>query len=258
MKKLDLSVSIITKNEELNLERTLKAVAEIASEIIIVDSHSTDRTREIAESFGAKFYDEDWKGHIDQKNSALEKCSCSWLLMLDADEVPTEDLIISICQAVDASQFAGFSINRRTHYLGKLMKYSWQPDWNLRLVKKTSSPVWDGLDPHDFLRINGSTSRLAGDLIHYSYRDLKQHFYKTIDYARISAKSYHKSGKKFSLVKIILNPIVAFIKLYIIRRGFLDGIRGVLAGFSTFAGTFLKYAFLFEEEMKSEQKSLMK
>jgi glycosyltransferase involved in cell wall biosynthesis len=260
--KLPLSVAIITFNEEANIARTLESIVDITSEVIIVDSNSTDKTTEIAKKFGANIFTEEWKGHIKQKNSALIKCNQPWILSLDADEVVSQELKQKIIEIIKDSESdsinptlkngvhrdkpAGYFINRKTHYLGKIMNYSWQPDWNLRLVQKTSSPVWQGLDPHDELIINGKTARLNGDLVHYSYKDLKHHFIKTVEYAKISAKSYYQNGKKFRYRYLLLNPWIAFIKLYILHRGFLDGSRGIIAGFSTFMGTFLKYAFLLE------------
>jgi glycosyltransferase involved in cell wall biosynthesis len=251
-KKPDISVSIISFNEEKNIGRTLKSVAPLAAEIILVDSRSTDSTVAIAESFGAKVFVEDWKGHIAQKNSALQKCSCEWVLSLDCDEEITPELASEIEKALENPKADGYFINRRTFYLGKLMKGAWQPDLKLRLVKRSAEPHWTGIDPHDALKIKGSTSSISGDLIHYSYAGIEHHFRKTIDYARISAESYFKLGRKFSLFKFLLNPPAAFIRLFFLNRGYKDGIRGVIAAFSSMVGTFLKYAFLFDLERNTE------
>jgi len=251
--KLPLSVSIISYNEEDNLSRTLDAVSDIASEIIIVDSHSTDNTKQIALKYNAKFFEEDWKGHVAQKNSSLDKCSQPWILCLDCDEVVTPKLLNSIAEAIRNGKSNGYSINRKTFYLGKLLQYAWQPDWNLRLVKKSAHPVWQGLDPHDYLTGEGRIEKLKGDLLHYSFTGIKHHFTKTIDYARISAISYAKSGKTFSIFNLIINPTIAFLKLFIIHLGFLDGVRGLLAATGSAFGTFLKYAFIFENELKKRK-----
>ena len=246
--KLPVSVSIISFNEEENISRTLSAIDDFVSEIIIVDSHSTDRTLEIARTHGAKIFIEDWKGHIAQKNSALEKCSMEWILCLDCDEVITGELKNSIINSINNSGFEGYSLNRRTFYLGKLLKHSWLPDKKLRLVKKNANPHWEGLDPHDELKIQGITSNLHGDLSHYSYKDVKTHFIKTVEYAQTSAKSYYTKGRKFSFSNLLINPLIAFIRLYFLNLGFLDGIHGLIAGFSTYVYTFLKYIFLYELE----------
>ncbi len=254
LEKLPLSISIISFNEEKNIGRTLDSIKDIAAEIIIVDSHSKDRTQEIAESYGAKVYIEDWKGHVAQKNSALEKCTQEWILMLDCDEVVSSELKQSIIDAIASGKASAFSVNRKTNYLGKLLHNAWQPDWNLRLVKKSTNPYWQGLNPHDELKCNAEAKRLDGERVHYSYKDVRNHFDKTLDYAQISAQSYKERGRKFSIWNLLLNPIVAFVRLYILRKGFLDGKHGLIAGFSTFVYTFLKYVFFWESELKDKKK----
>ncbi len=258
MNKLPLSVSIISFNEEKNIARTLDSVIDIASEIIIVDSHSTDNTKAIAEGYGAKVFVEDWKGHVAQKNSALDKCSQPWILMLDCDEVLSDELRNSIIKAIDSSEAQAYSVNRKTHYLGKLLHYAWQPDWNLRLVRRETKPYWQGLNPHDELKCTAEPKPLQGELVHYSYKDVRNHFDKTLDYAQISAKSYKERGRKFSMLNLLLNPVVAFVRLYIIRKGFLDGKHGLIAGFSTFVYTFLKYIFFWELELQEKREKKLK
>lgn len=252
MTKLPLSVSIISFNEEENIERTLAAISDIATEIIIVDSFSKDRTVEIAKGFNAKVFLEEWKGHISQKNSALEKCTQKWILALDSDEVVTPELKDSIVEAIKKDEKIGYYLDRRTYYLGKLLNYSWRPDWKLRLVRRDCNPRWVGLDPHDELVANCPTTKLKGMLLHYSYKGLKHHFEKTIYYANLSAQTYHQLGRKFRLHLLLFNPIFAFAKVYIINLGFADGIRGLLAGISAFVSTFLKYAFLWEIELQEK------
>jgi glycosyltransferase involved in cell wall biosynthesis len=246
--KPTISVAIITYNEESNLLRTLKAVSDIASEIIIIDSYSKDKTIEIAERFGAKIFTEDWKGFVDQKNSAIDKCTKEWILMLDADEVVSEELKLSMVKEIASPVANGYYINRKTHYIGKLMDHAWQPDWNLRLVKRSANPEWKGDMVHEYLEITGRKAKLDGILIHYSYNNIKHHFEKTIRYAEISARSYFEKGRRAGVVNLLINPIYAFIRLYFLRLGFLDGIRGFIAAISSAFGTFLKYAFLWEIE----------
>ena len=244
--ELPLSVSIISFNEATNIGRTLDSIKPIASEIIVVDSHSTDNTREIAEKIGAKVFDEKWKGHIRQKNSAFEKCTQPWILSLDCDEVVSPELYAAIAKAVNEGAHPGYSINRRTFYLGKLLQYTWQPDWNLRLVRKDANPRWVGYDPHDRLQIEGRSGCLQGDLVHYSYTDLRDHMQRLVAYAEITANSYHKNGKRFHWYHLLINPQVAFIKKYMLKRAFLDGSQGFIVSMSSFIYVFLKYLFLWE------------
>ena len=124
LNKLPLCVAIITFNEEENIARTLESIADIASEVIIVDSNSSDRTVAIAKEFGAEIFIEGWKGHIKQKNSALIKCNQPWILSLDADEVVSPELKLAIIEKIINSEADGYYINRKTHYLGKLMNHS--------------------------------------------------------------------------------------------------------------------------------------
>lgn len=252
MPKLPLSVSIISFNEEENIERTLASIADIASEIVIVDSFSKDRTVEIAKNFGANVFLEEWKGYISQKNSALEKCTQKWILALDCDEVVTPELKSSIVEAIQRDEKIGYYLNRKTYYLGKLLKRSWRPDWKLRLVRRDCSPRWEGLDPHETLKASCPTAKLKGVLLHYSYKNLKHHFEKTMYYANLSAQTYYRLGRKFHLYNLLCNPIFSFVKIYFINLGFVDGIRGLLAGISAFVSTFLKYAFLWEIELQEK------
>jgi glycosyltransferase involved in cell wall biosynthesis len=249
--KLPLSVAIISFNEEDNLGKTLDAVKGIASEIIIVDSRSTDRTVEIAESFGAKVFVEDWKGHVAQKNSALEKCTQEWILSLDCDEVADAELVQSVINAVKNPTSDGYMVNRRTYYMGKYLKYSWQPDWKLRLVRRDASPKWGGYDPHDVLSITGSVEKIKrGDLLHYSYRDIFDHYQRLVKYAKVAAQSYDKNGKKFSYTALYTKPLFAFVKKYFIKLGFMDGFAGMAVAVSSFIYVYLKYLFLKEIQGK--------
>ncbi len=250
--KLPLSVAIITYNEEENLPRTLEAIRDIAEEIIIVDSHSTDKTVEIAKNFGAKVFVEDWKGFRDQKNSALEKCNKDWILFLDADEVVSKELKEEIVNAIKTKKADGFYINRKTYYIGRFLNHIWQPDWVLRLVKKDANPRWEGGNIHEYLKIDGKTDKLKGYLYHYTYKDLNDHFNKSLKYAKLSAEEMHKNGKKFKLHKLIINPLWAFFRQYFIKLGFLDGIRGLSVSMSYLFSTFLKYLFLWELEQKDK------
>lgn len=250
--KLPLSVAIITYNEEKNLPRILEAIKDIADEVIIVDSYSTDKTVEIAKNYGAKVFIEDWKGYRDQKNSALEKCTNEWILFLDADEVVFKELKEEIIKAIKTQKADGFYINRKTYYIGKFLDYIWQPDWVLRLVRQNANPRWEGGNIHEYLRIDGKTDKLQGYLYHYTYKDLSDHFNKSLKYAKISAEEMYKRGKRFKLNKLIINPFWAFFRQYFIKLGFLDGIRGLSVSMSYLFSTFLKYLFLWELEQKEK------
>ena len=252
-KPLPLSVAIITLNEEKNLRRCLESVRDLCAEIVVVDSGSTDATGDIARSFAAKFVVETWKGHVAQKNSALQKCSQPWVLCVDADEVVSPELATSI-----ASRFAngeppeaGFFINRRTSYLGRWIWHAWYPEWHLRLIRK-SSAKWGGRDPHDKLEVDGDTAKLDGDLLHYTYESVDHHLQQTLKYARISAGVLEQSGKSVGLQHLIFSPWLAFLKKLIFKQSWRDGWRGWLIAYATGFGVFAKYAFAMEKKIKSD------
>ncbi|MDQ7038386.1 MAG: glycosyltransferase family 2 protein [Aquificota bacterium] len=250
MKKPPLSVAIITYNEEDIIARTLESVKDIASEIVIVDACSTDRTREIARAYGAKVYVEEWKGFASQKNSALSKCGEEWILCIDADEVVSEELKESLLKELRNPEADGYLINRRTFYLGDFLKHTWQPEWRLRLVRRSSEPRWTGMEPHDRLEVRGRVKKLKGDLLHYSYRSLEDQVRKLVRYALIMSEEMHKSGRRFRVRDMVLRPVWAFLKVYLLKRGFMDGSRGFVAAVFSAFYTFLKYAFLLERELK--------
>lgn len=248
--RLPLTIAIIAHNEEDRLPATLAAAADLASEIVVINSVSTDRTIDVARAFGARVYTEEFKGYVEQKNSLIPKCTQDWILFLDADEVLNDDLRNDIIRVIEANEQAGFEMNRKTHYLGKLLDHAWQPNYRLRLVRRDSNPRWEGEIVHEALVSDAPVKRLNGFIIHYSYRDIDDHFRRTIRYARMSAQSYIVKGKKASLMKIIFSPVFSFIKLYFIKLGFLDGRAGYLAAQSAFMYTLLKYYFLWEAGLR--------
>ena len=249
MGKLPLSVAIITYNEEDIIGRTIESVKDIAKEIIVVDSHSTDRTREIARDLGAKVFEEDWKGYSAQKNSALEKCTQEWVLFIDADEVVSEELKESIIKELSFPTADGYMINRRTYYLGDFLRYAWQPEWRLRLVRKSANPRWVG-DTHEKLLIDSvNIKKLKGDLLHFTYKSLKHQMIKTVEFAFYAAEGKSNTQVKF-FRDIVLRPIWAFFRTFILKKGLLDGKKGFIIAASACMYTFMKYSFLYEKNLK--------
>lgn len=249
---LSLTVAIIAHNEEDRLPSTLSMIEDIASEIIVINSVSTDKTIDVARAYGAKVYTEEFKGFVDQKNSLIPKCTKDWILFLDADEVINEELKSAIVKAISEDSQSAYEINRFTFFLGKTMKHTWQPNFRLRLVRRDADPKWCGVLVHESLKVKDGVKieKMPGHIIHYSFRDIADFFTRQMRYAKMSAKSYEIKGKKASLFKMLLNPMVSFIKQYFIKLGFLDGIAGFVAAIGTSFYTFLKYAFLWENSLK--------
>lgn len=244
----DLSVVIITYNEEKNIRRCLESVKNIAKEIVVVDSFSTDQTQSICESFDCRFIPHAFEGHIQQKNWAWEQASTKWVLSLDADEALTPQLESSIRRALENPQFNGYRMNRLTYYCGSWVKYSgWYPDTKLRLFKKYEG-AWGGVNPHDKFELhnNQDVGHLTGDLLHYSYYTKEDHFKQIEYFSNIAAKELHERGKTINGLLIYLKMAVQFMKNFIFKLGFLDGTTGFKIAVRSAYATHQKYTKLQE------------
>lgn len=244
-----ISVPIVCSNNEDTIGAVLESIKDIAFEIIvIIDTKSTDKTLEIVKKYTNQFFVEEWRGFLNQKNEALKRCAGDWVLSLDSDEVVSPELKNEIKKAVMNEYINGFYLNRRTVYLGKVMNYVWQPDYRLRLCKRSQEIKWVGESIHEVLFVSGKTSRLKGLVFHYSYNGITDHFQRTLQYARGVAQNRHNAGKKFSILKAVIAPPLDFIKQYFIKRGFLDGFRGLVAAVSSSLYSFMKQVYLWEIE----------
>ena len=227
---LSLSIVIITKNEEANLARTLQSVA-WANEIVIVDSGSTDRTREIAESFHAKVFVEDWKGFAAQKNSALQKASGDWVLSLDADEEVEPALADEIRRTLAANPTAvGFWIPRKNFFLGRWIRHGgFYPDPKLRLFRRGTGQFEDRL-VHEDVKVSGSIAKLKNHLLHHAYPTLDTYLEHMNRYSSLGAEMAVAGNPRvgFSFLDIVVRPRLMFFYNYILRGGFLDGREGLL------------------------------
>jgi len=244
---MNLSAVIITFNEERNIDRCLKSIEGITDEIIVLDSFSTDLTEEICRKYqDVKFVQHIFDGHIQQKNRALDLASNDFVLSLDADEEVSPELRASILKIKQGPEADGYLINRLNNYCGKWIRHgSWYPDRNLRLFDRRKTR-WAGINPHDKAEIQPDcrTSRIKGDLFHYSYATVGEHSRKLDYFSTLAADAYLKAGKRAPFAKLIFNPAFAFFRDYFLRLGFLDGYYGwLIARFSLYY-TFLKYSKL--------------
>jgi glycosyltransferase involved in cell wall biosynthesis len=245
--EVKISVTIITFNEEKNIARCIESVQGIADEIIVVDSFSTDRTKEICLSYGVKFFENSFKGMIDQKSYALQLATHNYILALDADESLSDELRHSVIAIKKNWQADGYIFNRLTNYRGQWIKHSgWYPDRKLRLFDKRKA-VWGGQNPHDRV-IPISEAKILkakGDIIHYFCYNLEQHINQINRYTEIAKNEMKARGKKTSILAIVVKPPFRFFRTYFIKLGFLDGFNGFLiAGLSAYT-VFLKYAKLY-------------
>jgi len=239
-----LTVTIITFNEERNIERCLKSVLPVADEIIVVDSFSKDQTREVCEKYKVTFIEHPFEGHIQQKNYALEHATYDHVLSLDADEALTEELQTSIT-TIKAGNWTNeaYKFNRLTNFCGKWIKHTgWYPDTKIRLWNKQYGR-WGGINPHDkvVLSNNLQAQHITGDLLHYSFYSLEQHMDQINKFSSIRAHEMFQSGRSVSWFKILLSPPIKFIKHYVLLGGFRDGYSGYVISKNSAHAVFLKY-----------------
>jgi glycosyltransferase involved in cell wall biosynthesis len=253
--RLALSVAVITLNEEENLSRCLESIRDLASEIVVVDSGSTDQTRDVADRFGAIFKVHAWPGYMAQKNIALQRCTQPWVLCLDADEAVSPELAAALRQlfADGEPREHGFLVNRLNFYLGQWIQHSWYPEWRLRLTRR-SGARWVGLDVHEKLEVQGATRRLSGDLLHWPFDSVQDHLQKSLDYARLSADSYARDGRCFRWYNMVFSPLLAFLKVLVVKSGWRDGWRGWVIAGTKWVNVFAKYSFLLEHRWGKEKK----
>ncbi|WP_327017987.1 glycosyltransferase family 2 protein [Croceibacter atlanticus] len=245
---IKLSAVIITFNEALNIERCLKSLIPVIDEIVVVDSFSTDNTKEICLNYNVTFIEQEFLGYIQQKNFALTKTSSNYVVSLDGDEALSDTLQKSILKLKSNWQKDGYYIKRYNNFCGQWINHSgWYPDKKLRVFDKTKGS-WQGINPHDSYKLsdNCSSGSLDGDILHWNYKTYSEFNLSTEKFSTISASSYFELGKKAPLWKIILKPTWAFFNAYIIRLGILDGFNGFVIAVQTANITFLKYIKLRE------------
>jgi len=254
---LPLSVSIVCKDNESTIERTLESVAGIARQIIAVDSGSTDRTIEILESHDAQIIKSDWLGHIKTKQKALDLCDQPWILCLDSDESIEPELRDSIIKIVNANDpsIAGYEANRKIWWSGVWLNHAWQPEWRLRLVRNDKAH-WGGYDPHDALLLKSPSDRagrLTGDMRHESFHTITHHLEGQIRHAHRAAESYLAMGRTGGPMSLLFSPASAMFKQLILKQAFRDGWRGWAAASSTACATLMKHIILLELADKKKQ-----
>lgn len=240
---MDLSVVLITRNEEANIAQCLASVS-FAAEIVIVDSGSTDRTVELAHAAGAKVSQtQDWPGFGAQKNRALAQATRSWVLAIDADERVTpalRDEIFSVIAAGE-SRFAGWDMPRRSSICGHDMAHSgWYPDRVTRLFRRGRGRFSDDL-VHERVIVDGAVGHLRADLLHTTYPDIETMLRKLDRYSSDSARAMHENGVRSSFAGALLRGLWAFVRTYVLRRGFLDGRMGLVVALSVAETTYYKY-----------------
>ena len=260
---IKISLTVITFNEEKNIARCLHSVLGLVDEIIIIDSFSKDKTKEICLDFAQKhahelqlvFLENAFGGYVKQKNFAISKATHSLILSLDADEALSSELkanILLIKQNSSANILIEvYQMPRLTNYCGKWIKHTdWYPDKKIRLFDKNIA-FWGGIDPHDKIIIKENTNKISiktlkGDILHYSFYSIKQHIQQLDKFTSINAEEAFLRGKKASLWKILGSPVLKFFSSYVVRLGFFDGYAGFLVCTISAFASFVKYIKLRE------------
>jgi len=241
-----LSVAIITKNEELNIRRCLESV-KWADEIVVIDSGSTDRTKEICSEYKCICYDTPWLGFGMTKDLAVSKTTYDWVLSIDADEVLTSELVNEIRQLLKGNHiYHGYKIKRNSFYLGKMVRFcGWNHDYTLRLFNKKNGN-FNHKTVHEYVELDSQPGLLKNAMLHYTYPDVASHYDKMKRYAELGAKNLFQRNRTSTPCIAILRGVLKFVKMYLLQKGFLDGSTGFLLSVNSGWGVYYKYLLLWE------------
>ncbi|MBC7396453.1 MAG: glycosyltransferase family 2 protein [Bdellovibrionales bacterium] len=248
--KLPITVTIITRNEESRIEAAIFSVLPFASEIVIVDSESTDQTVAKSRALGAKVVLKPFAGFGQQKNFAQSLATSEWVLNLDADERVSPELeteLRDFFESGASQKIDGVFLPRKTWYLDRwVMHGGWYPNYLLRLSRKSKS-LWTEPALHEALETGGSTAHFKHAIHHYSFPNQQSHILKNADYAARAMQALKKKGRRAGVIDFTLRPIWKFFDGYFLKAGFLDGRTGFFIAIHSAYATFLRYTYLYEE-----------
>ena len=241
-----LSVTIITKNEQHNIERCLKSVR-WADEIVVVDDGSTDRTPEICRQYTTKVIHSDWLGFGLLKQLAVNSAIHDWIFSIDSDEEVSELLKNKILNILENPQLNGFRIKRDSFYLGKKIRHcGWDRDYQLRLFNRKFGNFNDK-QVHESVSISGTVGRIEEPMFHYTYPTVQSHIEKMNRYSELGLELLTKKKKTASIGSSVVRGLAKFFKMYFLQRGFLDGKIGFVLCYNSAFGVYLKYLKLWEK-----------
>lgn len=245
-----VSAFIVCKNEAASIERCLASLS-WCDEIVVVDSGSVDATLEICKRHNCLIAHREWNGYVEQKSYALSLCSRSWILNLDADEEVSPELRDEIQSMLAKDSLGevtqeGFELLRVVFYLGRWWrKGGWHPERRLRLARR-ERVTWHGEEPHEHARVQGAVGRMRGELRHYTYRDVFDHLARLNAHSTAAALALRAKGKRASLVDLLVKPKARFFKFFLLRRGYREGLPGLLVACMEAFYVYLKYFKLWE------------
>jgi len=242
-----VSVTIITLNESAHIAAAIDS-AGWADEVLVVDAGSTDDTAAIARARGARVSSREWSGYVDQKNHAASLASHDWILSLDADERITPALATEVrALLADEPPLRGYRVPRVTFHLGRWVRTTdFYPDYQTRLYDRRAAR-WQGKYVHESVTVDGGVvGQLTSELQHYSYCDLRDHLDRINRYTTLAARQLHESGRRAGVLDLLLHPPAAFVRNYVLRRGFADGAAGLTISLVNAYSVMLKFAKLWE------------
>jgi glycosyltransferase involved in cell wall biosynthesis len=253
-----ISVIVITKNESANIDDCLESVR-WSDDIVVVDAESMDDTAERARTHTPRVFVRKWEGFSAAKTFAVAQTKHPWVLWLDADERVMPELAREIASLDLASTSASaFTVARRAYFLGRWIRHSgWYPGRVARLFRKDRA-AFTSAAVHEGLEIEGNIADLSHDLLHYTDPNLYHYFEKFNRYTTLAARETDSRGKRFGMADLLVRPAWLFVKMYVLRRGFLDGMQGLVLALLSSAYVFTKYAKLWEVQRSQLQTGIMK
>jgi glycosyltransferase involved in cell wall biosynthesis len=243
-----VSGCVIARDDASRIEACLASLAWTDETVVVIDERSRDATEPLARRAGARILRHVYQGNLEQKNFALDQLKTDWVVALDADEALSPELSARLRDrlASDPDGLDGIELNRVTRHLGRWIRHGdFHPDWQLRVFRR-SRGRWAGSNPHGRVRVAGRVERLAGDLEHASYHDLADQLARVQEYSRVEAEQLHRRGRRARISDLCLRPPARFLRAYLLKAGFLDGVPGFVIAAVTAFHVFLKYAKLWE------------
>lgn len=250
-----ISAFIVCCNEERQIRRCLESIS-WCDEIIVIDSGSTDATVEICRQFTDKILHRDWTGYVEQKRYALEHCTSEWVLNVDADEEVSpelrDELLGLLTTDIATSENSkgrinGYLVNRVVYFLERWWrKGGWYPEYRLRVCRR-SKTTWGGVDPHEKASVTGSVKRCKEELHHYSFTDLTDYIRRMNTLTSNAAEAMVRAGAKPSILFVLTRPLARLFKFYIIKRGYREGLAGVIVACVEAGAVFVKYSKVWEK-----------
>ncbi len=243
---IPLSATIITKDEEANIERCLVSLGWV-SEVVVADSGSTDRTLDICRRHGCRILETEWRGYGPTKQRAADEASNDWILSVDADEEVTRELQDAVVSVLRNPTYDSYRIRRRSFYLGALVRHcGWNRDYPIRLFHRGRCR-WNDEPVHESLLVSGRIGTISAPLLHYTYPTVSSHVQRMNLYAELGAGRLHARGRRSSIPGALVRGGAKFLKMYVAQAGFLDGKVGFLLACNSAFGVYLKYLKLWEK-----------